>query len=254
MLRVRGETGPAVLLLPGGAAAVEGFFPGLAEGLIAEPGARVIEYDRVPTLAGATSDLHATIAEVGLGPVVVIGQSLGGAVALLLARDHPDDVAGLVLLDASPVNDVARCRQIAKTMRTVEALHRLPVLGRAVPTLIAATGVNKHLRQATRPDVREAWERMKEMDVAQLARAASGLDELAAGFREQDLPRVPAVVVTADRKPEAPIRRAHERIAAALGAPIVSWPGADHNVQLTHPDEVLKVSRDVVSQVSGGRR
>ena len=243
-----------MLLLPGGAAPVEGFFPGLAEGLIAEPGARVIEYDRAPALAGATTDLHTTIAGLGLGPVVVIGQSLGGAVALLLARDHPDDVAGLVLLDPSPVNDVALSRQITKTMRTVEGLHRVPLLGRAVQPLITATGVNRHLRRATRPDVRAAWELMKEMDVPQLAEAASGLDELAAGFRAEELTRVPAVVVTADRKPDAAIRRAHERLATALAAPIVSWPGADHNVQLTHPDEVLKVSRDVVSRASGGPR
>jgi pimeloyl-ACP methyl ester carboxylesterase len=41
-------------------------------------------------------------------------------------------------------------------------------------------------------------------------------------------------------------RRAHQRLATALGAPLVSWPGAEHAVHLSHPDEVLAVSRDVI--------
>ncbi|MBM2614937.1 alpha/beta hydrolase [Actinoplanes sp. LDG1-06] len=260
MFQVRGDSGPAVLLLPGGAASADGFFPGLAEGLIADPGCRVILHDRPGTgtserpgsLASATSGLHVTIAEAGLGPVVAIGQSLGGAVAALLARDHPGDVAGLVLIDPSPVNDAARAHQLTQTMRKIETLHRLPLLGRVMQPLIGALGANKHLKSATRPDIRAAWQRMKELDLSQLARAAEGLDTLAAGFRESDLPRVPAAVITADRKPDTPMHRAHERLATALGAPLLSWPGADHNAQLTHPDEVLAACRAVVRQVQPG--
>src|SRR6187402_3300195 len=106
MLQVFGESGPAVLLLPGGGEAAEGFYPGLIEGLMADPGCRVVLYDRPGTvsaeaeggLADATEAIHETLVRLGVGPVVVIGQSLGGAVGLLLARDHPEDVAGLVLL------------------------------------------------------------------------------------------------------------------------------------------------------------
>lgn len=114
MTRIVGATGPAVLLLPGGAEGAQGFFPGLAEGLVAEPGARIILHDRPGTgdnpdpgsLAEAAEHLHDALADLGVEPVVAIGQSLGGAVALLLARDFPDDVAGLVLLDPTPINDV----------------------------------------------------------------------------------------------------------------------------------------------------
>ena len=49
MLQVLGDSGPAVLLLPGGAEAVDGFYPGLIEGLMADPGCRVILYDRPGT-------------------------------------------------------------------------------------------------------------------------------------------------------------------------------------------------------------
>ena len=48
------------------------------------------------------SDLDAVIAEVSAGgPVVLVGGSFGGIVALTYAGTHPDDVDGLVLLDPS---------------------------------------------------------------------------------------------------------------------------------------------------------
>ena len=78
MVLVRGDSGPAVLLLPGGAESVDGFFPGLVEGLVADPGCRVIEYDRPGTgtsaversLADAPGHLHALIEDLVFGPVV----------------------------------------------------------------------------------------------------------------------------------------------------------------------------------------
>jgi pimeloyl-ACP methyl ester carboxylesterase len=42
------------------------------------------------------------VRELGLDPVVVIGQSLGGQTALLFAAERPDLARGLVLADASP--------------------------------------------------------------------------------------------------------------------------------------------------------
>ena len=43
-VRIVGDTGQPVMLLPGGAEASDGFFPGLPEGLVADPGCRVILY------------------------------------------------------------------------------------------------------------------------------------------------------------------------------------------------------------------
>jgi lipase len=50
------------------------------------------------------------------GPVVVVGHSFGGAVALHLAAAHPDQVAALVLLDPAIGLDGAWMREIAEAM------------------------------------------------------------------------------------------------------------------------------------------
>lgn len=260
MVRVLGDDGPLVLLLPGGAEAVEGFFPGLAEGLLVEPGCRVVLYDRAGTgssavagtIADAADDLHAMIAALGAGPVVAIGQSLGGAAALLLAQQHPGDVAGLVLLDPTPVSDPALARQVVDRARSMAKLARFRLAHRALTALLVASvkrSARKHRMSAA---AREAGLRVAAVDIPGLGAAVEGLVEAADGFDASRIPRVPTAVVTADRKAGDPVRAAHERLAAALGVEVVRWPGAEHAVHLTHEAEVLALSRDIVRRVARG--
>jgi pimeloyl-ACP methyl ester carboxylesterase len=254
MREVLGDSGPAVLLLPGGAEAVEGFYPGLIEGLIADPGCRVVLYDRPGTvssdvaggLADATSAIHSTLAELGTGPVVVIGQSLGGAVALLLARDHPEDVAGLVLLDPTPVNDAKLVAQAERTAHVAGRLSTVPGFGWALTALVRSSAERSVKRHAMSPGAAAAMRKMAEVDLPRLSESAAGLGALAEGFDESQLPRVPAAVLTADRKDTSAVRAAHQRLATALDTPLLSWPRAEHQVHLSHPDQVLEASRAVL--------
>ena len=48
-------------------------------------------------LADCAADAAAVLRELGVAPAVVVGYSMGGAIAQLVARDHPDVVSGLVL-------------------------------------------------------------------------------------------------------------------------------------------------------------
>ncbi|WP_290056383.1 alpha/beta fold hydrolase [Amycolatopsis solani] len=252
-VQVHGESGPPVLLLPGGAEACDGFFPGLVEGLVAEPGARVVVHDRPGTgtstvdgsLAGAAAHLASLVERLGLGPVVVVGQSLGGAVGVLLARHRPDLVAGLVLLDPTPVNDARACASLERMTTVLGRLSAVPGLRVVLAKALRAAALRTARGRDLRPDCAAALERTADLDIPTLARAVHGLTALA--LRESDLPRFPAVVVTADRKPDHAVRRAHERLATAFGARLVSWPGATHSVHLDRPDEVLATVRELVA-------
>jgi pimeloyl-ACP methyl ester carboxylesterase len=259
-VQIHGSTGPLVLLIPGGAEAAEGFFPGLVEGLTADGTARVVVWDRPGagashesgTLADAPDHLNALAAELG-EPLVVVGQSLGGAVALLFAAAHPQAVAGLVLVDATPINDAATCAQVERMARVLGRLSKVPGLGGMLRAFVRRD-LERSMRAVTlRPDCRAALDRIGEIDIAALGEAVEGLGALAAGFRPEALPAVPAVVITAERPVDAPIAQAHRRIADALGVQPTRWPGAAHNAQLSHPDETLAVVRDVAQAVAAAR-
>jgi pimeloyl-ACP methyl ester carboxylesterase len=76
---------------------------------------RVCAYDRpgtgtsdpataIATFTSQAHDLHALLDTVGESePYVVVGHSFGGVVAVSFASAFPDEVTGLVLVDASPV-------------------------------------------------------------------------------------------------------------------------------------------------------
>ncbi|MEV0251871.1 alpha/beta hydrolase [Nocardia sp. NPDC050712] len=257
-VQIHGRSGQPVLLLPGGAETCDGFFPGLAEGLVADPGCWVIVHDRPGTgastakgsLATAAADLAALIAALGCGPVVVVGQSLGGAVAVLLAIEYPEVVAGLVLLDPTPINDARLCRQLDRTMGTFGAIASIP-LGRTMMQALLRSSIRRKARRTQlRPDCAEAIDRLGDIDLTQLITAVRGIAGISANLDENRIPHRPAVVIAADRKRGSAVTRAHTRLAAALAAPLVCWPDAQHHVHLSHPDETLAAVRDLIARIA----
>ena len=120
-----GDGGPTVVLEGGIAsdwAAVQPFVAGFT---------RVCSYDR-PDSPGSYSDptperaaqevvddLHAMLDAAGEpGPYVLVGHSLGGLYVQLFAYQHPDDVAGLVLVDPTPEEFPARLAQMLRSLGT----------------------------------------------------------------------------------------------------------------------------------------
>ncbi|MGW2387773.1 alpha/beta fold hydrolase [Streptomyces sp. NPDC001658] len=103
---------PHPVLLLHGLAGHQGEFDDLASRLHAA-GHRVVSYDarghgastlRPPTVTRAAhvQDAVTLIEELALAPVTLIGQSLGGHTAMLLASARPDLVSSLVLVEAGP--------------------------------------------------------------------------------------------------------------------------------------------------------
>jgi len=142
---VVGRDGPAILLLPGGASPSRGFFPGMDR----LPGHRIVSLDRPgtgraastgpATLTTGADAAAAALRETGCAPAVVLGQSLGGAVAMQLAIDHPDVVSGLVLIDPTPFNDPVVCRQARWLFEALALPTRLPYVGARLDAAIRAT-------------------------------------------------------------------------------------------------------------------
>ena len=141
-LDCHGQGGPTVVL-----------FNGMGEissswGRISEPVSkttRVCAYDRAGQAwsddapvpqdgVQAVADLHQVLAEAGeQGPFVLTGHSIGGLYAMTYAQQHPDQVAGMVLLDSTSPQQFtavpAYPGQYAMLRRTYSLLTTLSRLG-----------------------------------------------------------------------------------------------------------------------------
>lgn len=95
--------------------------------------------------------LRAFLDEVGVGNAVVIGNSLGGRLALELALRDPDTVEALVLLCAAPA--FRRYRQLAPLAKMVPVgLARAPV---GLPRQLVLRGIRRMFHDPRR--VRQSW-------------------------------------------------------------------------------------------------
>jgi pimeloyl-ACP methyl ester carboxylesterase len=106
-LRDTGGDGPTVMLLHGWIASADLNWYG-AYGALIDAGYRVLAIDHrghgrglrplTPfRLADCAADAADALRALELAPALVVGYSMGGAIAQLIARDHPDVAAGMVL-------------------------------------------------------------------------------------------------------------------------------------------------------------
>ncbi|HET6665502.1 MAG TPA: alpha/beta hydrolase [Acidimicrobiales bacterium] len=170
------------------------------------------------TLADCADDAAALIDQLGAGPVVAVGYSLGGPVAQLLWKRHPDLVAGLVLAATSHHLVPGRREQMvfSSAMAAAAGSTRLGQMALRVP--------NRHLRnrQAAappgRPDSLRDWARaeMARHDPRAILEAGVAL----ANYRGSWIDRIDVptgvLVTTRDRAvdPRSQVRMA-ERIPGA---------------------------------------
>ncbi|MEA2246377.1 MAG: hypothetical protein QOH46_906 [Solirubrobacteraceae bacterium] len=126
MLRDTGGDGPAVLLLHGWMVTADLNWVTMY-GPLRDAGYRVLAMDhrghgrgmRSPEpfrLEACAADAAAVLRTEGIDQVLAVGYSMGGPIACLLARDHPDVVAGLVLCATAPDWQEPYMRRAWRTM------------------------------------------------------------------------------------------------------------------------------------------
>ncbi len=153
-------TGPTVIFEAGLSQYTATSTYGKAQDLIA-PFARVCVYDRaglgwsdkatsLHTQQDMVKDLHTLVAASKLqGPLVLVGHSIGGLLARMYVKTYPGDVAGMVLVDATPesylyVPGAAEARQgivakIAEGLKVAKpGLPVVPLPGMTDPNIIIA--------------------------------------------------------------------------------------------------------------------
>jgi pimeloyl-ACP methyl ester carboxylesterase len=247
------EPAPLVLLHPWGSTGSMSW--AAVAGALEDSGRRVLAPD-LPghgdaaaldfTWGCATASVLAACDQVSSGPAVLIGLSLGAAVALRLAAEHPDRVAGLVLTGAGAFRGDRAVR--ASLLAAGLLGGALAAVGRREPLAYAAGHRGRNAVSASRETAASA---------AGLLRAALALQSFDA--RSAPRPDAPGavMVLTADRRMPPGLQRG---LARHLGYAQIDV-AADHDAPVTAPKAFLSglasalelIERIVVDNERGGR-
>lgn len=271
-----GSGGPAVVFLPGAGAVGLDYF-GVQQGV--SQFTTAVVYDRggtgysdplpLPrTAAAVATELHELLrAEDLAAPYVLVAHSLGGAYAHRFAQLYPQDVAGLVWLDAfhrdwddfmPPATGLAATEQMAPGPEQLEQMR--PALGEMHAELLAT--YPKHLRKPL-IDAKASDEWMR-VGIAERSRLVELATELKAGPNIPDVPVVALTVLDTAPAQQAPtskrtLRELHDgrtRMDAALvsavshGEQRVLSDTHHHRLCFDRPDAVVQAVRDVVDRVA----
>lgn len=190
----------------------------------------------------AARDLRALLDALGVARAHVVGYSLGGRVALRLALDAPERVAGLVLVSATAgiEDDGARAARRAQDLALAERIEREGV-ERFVDEWASA---ELFAAERALPDERRAATRR-----VRLAQRPAGLAGSLRGMGQGAWPplwarlggiRAPTIIVTGER--DARYTAAGARIASLVaGARHVVVPGGGHAAHRERPAEVAAI-------------
>lgn len=189
-------------------------------------------FDESPTLEQMADDVAGLLIALNIHePVVFGGLSMGGYLALAVARKHPALLRGLILADTRAEPDDVQAKSNRDTMIEFASSHSaVDVIDKMLPKLIS----EKTRRE--RPDV--------ELQVRSIA-ADQSVDGIIGALKVlRDRPdarpalaaiRVPTLVLVGNDDALTPPAMAETLAAGIAGAKLVKIPGAGHMSNLEEP-------------------
>jgi pimeloyl-ACP methyl ester carboxylesterase len=180
-------------------------------------------------VADLAADAEGVIAALNLRRYVLIGQSMGGKVAQLMASRQPAGLAGLVLVAPSPPSPMVMPAQAREMMagaylsrEAVEATIDMVLTAKPLSAEDREQVIEDSLRGA--PQAKVAWPR------------ATSLEDIAAEVGDID---VPTLVVAGELdRVDPPIRLQAELLPRVPQAEMHVLPGTGHLSMLESPDAV----------------
>ena len=181
-------------------------------------------------LEDCADDAAALADRLGVGRVIPVGYSMGGALAQLFWRRHPDRTSGLVLCATSFRFAGPKARQAASTLGPL-----LSLVARAAPRSVWASMGDRMLERVEDPNLRSVLqEQLGPTQAASVIEAGAALARFDSSgwLGEVD---VPASVVLTERDEHVPAKH-QAALAAAIPGAELCRVDADHYACADRPD------------------
>jgi pimeloyl-ACP methyl ester carboxylesterase len=222
------------------------------------------------TPTGMAEDLHAALQAGGeMAPLVLVGHSLGGPISLIYTRQYGDQVAGLVMVDASHPEQFIRFKEIGISTENL-ALKAIKVAAALSWTGIVRAAAGNAKPMPNQPlEAAQAQNAWTPRSIKGAMTEMNALDAiLAESSNARDLGDRPLVVLTAMKPFNADELKALGVTADQAGKQKELWlemhkeetrwstagrqivlPDASHYIQFDRPDVVISAVADVVTAV-----
>lgn len=260
-------TGPILLFVHGLSGQLRNFTYALTERL--EQDFRIIAVDRpgagysVPTgpaqpdLVGQADILARFIATLGLERPMLVGHSLGGALALRVALDHPDSISGIALLSPLTQRQDELPEAFAKLNIPSPAVRRLVANTVAVPAGLRNAAATQALIFAPEPAPDDFGTRGGGLLSLRPGAIFASSSEVSAGSGEvaiqagrySTLAMPVSILFGADDRILDPARHGAATAALIPGARYDTIPGG-HMFPLTMPDATAAWIRDRAREIA----
>jgi len=202
-------------------------------------------YDAVTLMEG----IHDWMGAVGIDRAVLVGNSLGGAVAVLMAIRYPESVKGLVLIDAAGY---------PQDMPFIVAFIRLPLAGEFTKLIFGHWMVRGNLKEVfydtsfvTDDKVDAYYERLNTPGAldAQMAVARSMDPEAFAPYRARfkDI-NIPTLVIWGEKDAWIPVQNGYRYANDIPGAKLEVIPRCGHMPQEEMPDRTVELILDFMEK------
>jgi len=199
------------------------------------------------TYPDRTRDLHALLQAAGVdGPYVLVGHSLGGLLIRAYAQAYPDQVAGLVLVDATSERNLPEF-EAARDSTVSQIDAALAVSQPGVSVIGMPAGTSAEVQMAFTPEVlrgvKAEFEALALFDAATLPPGAPGV-----------LGDVPLIVIRRGRTMSPPNeadlnhRQGQEELAAlSANSVLIVAENSGHVIPLDEPQVVADAVRRVLA-------
>ena len=189
------------------------------------------------------ADVHALLQHCGTGPVVLIGHSMGGYVALAFARQFPGMLQGLVLVGTKAGPDTAEVAAGRRaTAEKVESEGVQEVIDMMTPRMLAAVN-----RDADR--LRQVRGFMASSKPAGVIGALLGMAARPDSTAPLARIVVPTLVVTGAEDALIPPTESEKLARAIPGAQLCVIPDAGHLVAFEQPDAFNHALADWLTRI-----
>ncbi|GGI08164.1 alpha/beta fold hydrolase [Egicoccus halophilus] len=222
---------------------------------------RCIAYDHrgqgrsaVPSEATIPTDLLAAdaialVEALGVGPVHVVGLSMGGFVGMRLAVWRPDLVRSLCLIETSadpePRPNVPRYKALNLVVRLAGARA---VSSRVLPIMFGRTFLDDPDRAAER----DRWRGILESNAKSVTKSVNGVLQRPSFADQLAHIEAPTVVVVGDEDVATTPAKAQRMVDRIPGARLVRIPAAGHSSTIEQPEAVTAAIRSLLTEASDG--